>query len=442
MPPIAGCVRFLASVDDGRMKKRPFVILGIAALLLVGAVMAFLYWLLLTRPGASFVVRRVVRDIVGAADYKIGGVEGSIGRHLVIKDVEIGRFKRHLPQDFIVRVSKVDVFFTSLFLKGLNIEVHNGRMIFPDSSSIVLDGSLQDGVFEGDVFGKNIHLADARRLAPAVKELADLQGVVERLECHLKVSSRRFAVEGKAYVTEVRGDRFILQDCPVGFLWEYAASNGPWASMSIYGGHLELPHTAVILKPGRVILADGLRDVRLDLKGFSQVENVSISIYLRGTLKEPKLRLDSDSSLSQERLLVMLLTGKSWSSAEESLSQGGVSADLIKDTLDYLFFGGKVTDVARALGVSDVHLEIDQNKKGVGLGTQITSRARLNYTVSQQDGSRGNASVTQKAALVYKVVDHLSVEGEKEMRSQESITNTTQLPETNDAVFLKYKQNF
>jgi len=139
---------------------------------------------------------------------------------------------------------------------------------------------------------------------------------------------------------------------------------------------------------------------------------------------------------------VMLLTGKSWRSAEESVSQGGMSADLIKDTLDFLFFGGKVTDLARVLGVSDIHLEIDQNKKGVGLGAQITTRARLNYTVSQEDNSADNTSVTQKAALVYKVADHLSVEGEKEMRSQQSITNTTQLPETNDAVFLKYKQNF
>ncbi len=424
------------------MKKRPFVIAGIVALLLAGAAMVFLWWLLLTRQGASFIVRRVVRDVMGAVDYKIAGVEGALGGHVVIKELEIGRLNRRLPPDVVVKVSKIDVFFTSPFLKGLNIEVHNGRMIFPDSSSIVLDGSLQDGVFEADIFGRDIYLADVRRFAPAVKELADLQGVVGRLECHLKVSPRRFAVEGKAYVTEILGDRFILQNCPLGFLWEYAASHGSWASISIYGGQLGLPHATVILKPGRVILADGPRDVRLDLKGFSQVENASISIHLQGTLKEPKLRLDSDSFLSQERLLVMLLTGKSWSSAEASLSQGGVSADLIKDTLDYLFFGGKVADVARALGVSDVHLEIDQNKKGVGVGTQITPRARMTYTVSQQDGGKKDASVTQKAALIYKVADHLSVEGEKEMRSQESITNTTQLPETNDAVFLKYRQNF
>jgi len=424
------------------MKKRPFVILGIAALLLMGAVMAFLWWLLLTRWGASFVVRSVVRDIMGAADYKIAGIDGSLGRHLVIKDLEISRFKGRLPQDLIVRISKIDVFFSVPFPKGLNVEIHNGRLILPDSGNVVLDGALQDGVFEGDVFGKDIHLGDVRRFAPAVKELTDLRGLVDRLECHLKVSTQRFAVEGKAHVAEIQGSRFVLQNCPLGFLWEYAKSNGSRASVGIYGGQLELPHAAIVLKPGRIILADGPRDVRLDLRGFSQVENVSISIHLQGTLKEPKLRFDSDPSMPQERLLVMLLTGKSWQSAEKSLSEGGVSADLIKDTLDFLFFGGKVTDLAHALGVSDIHLEIDQNKKGVGLGTQITTRARLNYTVSQQDGSSGNVSMTQKAALVYKVADHLSVEGEKEMRSEESIANTTQLPKTNDAVFLKYKQNF
>jgi hypothetical protein len=424
------------------MKKRPFVILGVAMLILAGVVILSLWWLLLTRWGASFVVRRVVKDVIGAADYKIAGMEGSLGGHLVVKDLEISRFKGRLPQDFIVRISKIDVFFSAPFPKGLNVEIHNGRMILPDSGNIVLDGLLQDGVFEGNVFGKDIYLGDMSRFASISREWADLRGRVSRLECHLKISSQRFAVEGKAHVADIQGSRFVLQNCPLGFIWEYARSNGSWASVSVYGGQLGLPHAIVVLKPGRMIFADGPRDVRLDLKGFSQVEDVPISLHLQGTLKEPKLRLDSDSSLSQERLLVMLLTGKSWRSAEESVSQGGVSADLIKDTLDFLFFGGKVTDLAHALGVSDIHLEIDQNRKGVGLGTQITTRARLNYTVAQEDSRRDNVSVTQKAALIYKVADHLSVEGEKEMRSQQSITNTTQLPETNDAVFLKYKQNF
>lgn len=425
-----------------KMKKKPFMILGVTLLVLVGIAILSLWWLLLTRWGASFVVRRVVKDVIGAADYKITGMDGSIGGHLVIRDLEVSRFKGRLPQDLVVRVSKIDVFFSSPFPKGLNIEVHNGRLILPDSGNIVFDGLLQDGVFEADIFGRDIHLGDGRRFAPVAKEWADLRGWVSRLECHLKVSAQRFAVEGKVHVAEIQGSRFVLQNCPLGFIWEHARSNGTWASVSVYGGQLGLPHATVVLKPGRVTLADGPRDVRLDLKGFSQVEDVPIAIHLQGTLKEPKLRLDSDSSLSQERLLVMLLTGKSWRSAEESVSQGGMSADLIKDTLDFLFFGGKVTDLARALGVSDIHLEIDQNKKGVGLGAQITTRARLNYTVSQEDNSADNTSVTQKAALVYKVADHLSVEGEKEMRSQQSITNTTQLPETNDAVFLKYKQNF
>ena len=424
------------------MRNKIFTILGIFTSVLVVFSVVCLWWLLLTRWGASFVVRRVVKDVIGAADYKIAGMEGSLGGHLVVKDLEISRFKGHLPQDLIVRISKIDVFFSTPFPKGLNIEIHNGRMILPDSGSIVFDGLLQDGVFEAEVFGKDIYLGDVSRFAPFSREWAGLRGRVSRLECHLKVSSQRFAVEGKAHVAEIQGGRFVLQNCPLGFIWEYARSNGSRGSVSVYGGQLGLPHAIVVLKPGRMVFADGPRDVRLDLKGFSQVEDVPISLHLQGTLKTPKLKLDSDSSLSQERLLVMLLTGKSWRSAEESASQGGVSADLIKDTLDFLFFGGKVTDVAHALGVSDIHLEIDQNKKGVGLGTQLTPRARLNYTVGQEDGRGDNVSVTQKAALVYKVADHLSVEGEKEMRSQQSITNTTQLPETNDAIFLKYKQNF
>lgn len=424
------------------MRKKHFVILGVTTIVLCGLVVLSLRWLLLTRRGASFVVRRVMEDVIGATDYTIAGMEGFLGGHLVLRDLEISRFKGRLPRDFIARISKIDVFFSAPFPKGLNVEIHNGRLILPDSGSIILDGLLQDGVFEGDIFGRDIYLGDVYRFVSGVKELADLHGRVSRLECHLKVSAQRFAVEGKAHVAEIRGSRFFLQNCPLGFQWEYSRSSGPWASVNIYGGQLGLPHAAVFLKPGRIVLADGPRDVRLDLRGFAQVDNVSISIRLKGTLKEPKLRLDSDPSLSRERLLVMLLTGKSWRSAEESLSQGRVSADLIKDTIDFLFFGGKVNDLARPLGVSDIHLEIDQQKKGFGLGTRITTRARLNYTVAQEDNRQGNVSITQKAGVIYQVADHLSVEGERQMRFHESVTNTTQLPETNDAVFLKYKQNF
>ncbi|MDD2865856.1 MAG: hypothetical protein PHO59_00880, partial [Candidatus Omnitrophica bacterium] len=65
------------------MKKKPFMILGVTLLVLVGIAILSLWWLLLTRWGASFVVRRVVKDVIGAADYKITGMDGSIGGHLV-----------------------------------------------------------------------------------------------------------------------------------------------------------------------------------------------------------------------------------------------------------------------------------------------------------------------------------------------------------------------
>ncbi|MDD5573637.1 MAG: translocation/assembly module TamB domain-containing protein [Candidatus Omnitrophica bacterium] len=400
-------------------------------------------WLLFTPSGAHLAVRHVISHVFGAEDYSIGKMEGFLFGHLTVKDLEIRRFRGRLSSGPAARISKADIFFTAPSLKGLNVEVHNGRLILPDAGCVVIDGVYQDGVFEGEIFGRDIYVTDLPAFFQSrAKELEGFSGRINRLECRLKVSRRTWDIRGKARVTNISGSRFVLEDCPFGFQAESSGS-GLSAAVNIYGGRLTLPHVSVLLKPGRLSLAaKDPQDLRFDLKGVAQVEDIAIGIYLRGTLKEPKIRLDSDTSFSQERLLVMLLTGRSWRSAEESLSRGGVSADLIKDALDFLFFGGKATELARLLGVSEVHLEIDQDKKGFGLGAQVTARARLNYTVSQQECPTGNVSVTQKTALVYRVADHLSVEGEKEMRSEQTITNTTQLPEPNDAVFLKYKQNF
>jgi hypothetical protein len=424
------------------MRKKFFSIFAIFSLTVVLAAILLSGWLLGTRSGASFVVQRLLKDVVGAADYTMCSMEGSLAGHLVIKDLEISRFQGRLPRDLVVRISKIDVFFSTPLPRGLNVEIHNGRVILPGSGNIIFDGLLQDGVFEADLYGRDIYLGDIYRFSSA-KELADLRGRVSRLESHLKISKRHFAAQGMIHVADIQGDRFVLEDCPLGFQWEYSKTSGPWGQVNIFGGQLGLPHTVISLAAGgRVELADGFRDVRLDVKGSSRIEGVDISIRLKGTLKKPELRLDSDLSLRQERLLVMLLTGKSWKSAQESLAKGEVSADMVKDVLDFIFFDGQADKLARLLGISEVHLEMEKGKRGFGLGSQLTPRVKLNYSMGQEKRDDGNISLTHTAGVVYEVVDHLSVEGQKEMRSQESLSNTTELPATNDAVYVKYKQQF
>lgn len=409
-----------------------------------------LVWILIgTNAGSRLIVDRFFAFAAPSSAYSIGKVEGSLLKTIVIRDVQIrGRSGTKFPAG-LIRISKIDIYFSAPRLKNLNVEIYNARLLLPYGGVVLLNGIYQDEVFEGDLFMRSMAIGDLRRFLQNEKFLKDVDGHLGRLECELKLRRSGAQAQGKAYVSDLTGKNFDFKDGPFSFQVKVSKTAEFTGNLEIYSGHLTLPKSKVEIKPGKVYLEKDAQESRLDLNASSKIEKTKISIVLKGTPKNPELKLTSDPPKSQDRLMLMLLTGKSWQTTEESLGKGEVSADVVKDALSFLFFGSGPEGLAQKLGISDIHLEYTQEKRGVEVETNVLPKTHVTYGVEQNQPDRNQTAaepqnnIKQKVGVVYDVGEHLSIEGRSDVSGyEEGVTNAEGQTAADQTLYLKYKKQF
>ena len=407
--------------------------------------LGFVWVLVGTETGSRFLVGRALSLLAESSPCTVGEVRGTLLKHVAIRDIQIkGKPCNRLPHGFVLRVSKVDVYFSVPWLTGLNVEVYNGRLLLPYGGVIMVYGMYQDQVFEGDVFASGVRVGDIRRISGDDRLFQDVDGIVSRLECRLKGGLSGLEARGKGFLSQFSGKNFNIRDCPVGFQVKAEKAGAVTGSVDIYSGKLSLPKSRMEIKTGNVYLEKDIQSSRMNLRASSVVEKTKIDIVLKGTFREPALRLTSDPPRSQERLILMLLTGKSWQSTQEALGKGELSMDVVRDALSFLFFGSGPEGLAQKLGISDIHLVYNGQKRGVEVETTILPKTRVTYGVEQEQAETAGPQepVKQKVGVIYDVGEYLSVEGRGDVGGyDESVTNSETQPD-DQAVYLKYKKRF
>jgi hypothetical protein len=425
------------------MKKTYLLAITIIACVFFASLIA--YYFIFTNSGSTFIVKSALSKYTRSKSVSIKKSEGSLARALVFHDIEI-KDSKILRRSNFVRIQRLEVYFESFNLGGINVNIHNGRLQLPASGLIVFYGSLKKSILDGNIYSRGFDVEGLSGFFSGIKELKDISGSISGIDIYLKgtVSEPKFS--GECRIEKLIRNGFSLSNCSVLFNLQLKDVNKEQklnGTISLNSGTISGRKTALInLRESKISLLGGPKKVSLDLKGSSNVEGAKITIVLKGTSDKPELKLTSDPPLPQERLLVMLITGKSWKATEMALDKRQFSPDLVKDFVDYFVFSGSGSKIARQLGISDISVTFEQQKKGVAVKKAITEKIDASYAVEQSQAKEEMPTTTQKVGGEYKIMEGISVGAEKELKQENKPEVSPEEQKTNDKVMIKFKKTF
>jgi len=419
--------------------------LAITIIVFVFFASLIVYYFIFTNNGSTFIVKSALSKYTRSKSVNIEKSEGSLARTLVFHDIEI-KDSKILRRSNFVRIQRLEVYFKSFNLGGINVKIYNGRLQLPASELIVFHGSLKKSILDGNIYSKGFNVEGLVGFFSEIKELKDISGSVSGIDIYVKGTVPEPKFSGECQIERLMRNGFSLSNCSALFNLQLKDVNKEQklnGTISLNSGKIIGPKTALInLRESKISLFGDPKKASLDLKGTSNVEGTKITIVLKGTFDKPELKLTSDPPLSQERLLVMLITGKSWKGTEVALGNRQFSPDLVKDFVDYFVFSGSGSKIAQQLGISDISVTLEQQKKGVGVKKAITEKIDASYTIEQSQAKEEMPTTTQKLGGEYKVTEDISVGAEKELKQGNKSEASPEGQKTNDQVMIKFKKTF
>ncbi|MFH1902307.1 MAG: translocation/assembly module TamB domain-containing protein [Candidatus Omnitrophota bacterium] len=425
------------------MKKKH--LLSVLIFALIGLIIFLAYYFFFTTKGSSSIAEVALSKYLESEDIDIKKVEGNLARTLSYENIIFEDLK-FLPEGSILKIQKLDISLTSLNFSGLTVKIHNGTLRMPNFDTILFYGLFEEGGLDINVYSKNVGVREVFDLFARSSDLKKISGLINDLDVYIKGTFLEPELTGTFKIDKLIQNEFSIINSPCSFnlrLKDLKDELKLFGSVSLNSGVISGSKTALInMQESKIIFNGVLKKPSLDLKGTSIVEGIKINVTLKGTFEKPGLKLASDPPRPQERLLIMLVTGKSWKGAEGSLSKGQLSVDLAKDFIDYFFFAGAGSKLAKRLGISDFSVTFEKDKKGVGIKKVVSGKMDVNYAVEQSQEKEGKAAVTQKVGGEYKITDSVSIGVEKELKQDNRTDQIQENQKTDDKVILKYKKEF
>lgn len=424
------------------MPRKKVCLLTIVLVLLL-FLSALIYYFLFTTKGSSAIAKFTLSRYLEPQNIDIEKIEGNLSETLSFYDLELENLKG-LPEGSTIRIQKLEISFTSFNPGGLNIRIDNGRLKLPDSEPILFYGSYRESSLDINVYSKQVYLRSFFDSFTEGKLLSGVSGTISDIDIYTKGPLLEPELTGTFQIVGFSRNDFSLDNCPGSFgitLKNIKDDLRLFGEIVLKSGEVSGPKSTVIeLKTCKILFFGNPKMPALDLKGVSIIEGTKIEIVLKGTMDKPDLQLKSEPPMPQERLLLMLTTGKSWKGTEAALSQGQISADLARDFLDYFVLAGSGSKIAQHLGISDISLKYDSQTKGIGVKKAISEKLEASYGVEQHQSNGKESITTHKVGGEYKITESIAVGAEKELE-QDKI-NIQKKSQTNDKVILKYKKGF
>lgn len=404
-----------------------------------------------TAKGAEGAVRALLFHFTRSSNITIEKVEGTIRTQASLHNIHIVN-PHKLPLGAIVQIQRLDISMPKFRLKDINLNIYNGRLKLAFSDTILFYGEYKNLFLELKLYSKRVSAREIIDLFTRRPVLSTLSGVFHDVSIRIAGTLSELAAEGSFYIENIIKERFSLLDCKGSLLMycdnliEAAELNG---EIVLQGGLVSGGNTAQIkLGNSKVVFGGDPKRPKLNIRGSAKVADVAISMVLQGTVDKPKLTLSSTPSLTQELLLVMLATGRAWGGTQGSLQSGRISADLIKDFVDYFLLAGTGSKIAKRVGISDISLFYHNETKTMGLTTTLTDKLKLGYEVEPpQEDRKGNVEPTTTHTVKgeVKITDTISVNAEKqlnELTSQQLEEEKQQTEEGEEKLYLKFKKKF
>lgn len=438
------------------------------------------FFLIFTTPGAELLVRRIVPGMLGVKKVYVGRIRGSLARQINCDDFRID-VSRWVPGGGTLRAETVDVIFAPFSDTGSDVRVKDvtltanalggsemrlnvanilfegndfrkpviflqqGWLRYSDIEALLVSARLSAERVQANIYVKYIALPGVLETLAQAGGLRGVTGSIVDLDLYVKGSLDAPEFSGTFKLPRIVYEKFSAVDCVGDFACKLKVEKKPRVvsgQVNFEHGRLNGSH-AVQVEIGRssISFSKGPEKPRLDMQGRANIEGVAIAITLKGSVDEPDLRLSSEPPMPQERLLVMLVTGKKWSAVEDSLTKNTITPDMAAELVDYFVLGGSAANLARRLGLSDISLKLDKESSGVSVKKDVTDKAQVKYSVEQSRSEPSQQSTTQKVGGEIRLVPGVSVSAEKEIKSREPSEEGTE-KKTDDTVMLKWKKEF
>jgi len=307
-------------------------------------------------------------------------------------------------------------------------------------------------VVEGDLYGRTIDVAVISAPFAPVDMLKDLQGFVSDVDFVIKGPVSAPQVIGRLFVDHIRYKTTTLSN---GFGRLDVTLNHIFPHLSVQGevvvdsGFVVARKVGVDLNQSKIYFKGDTYNPLLDIHGSSKVGDYMIDISIKGTYLKPELAIHSDPPLPQDVALLVLATGKRWTSTGTSLSRDTLSTELAGDFMDYFLLGGSGNEFAHQYGLSSAALPYDDQDRKVGLRKRLTDDINVGVELEQTSTLNGDpVTYSKKVEGALLMTDHVSFNISKKVLPQANESNgtsstrdtATQQGETQ--VYLKYKDQF
>ncbi len=424
------------------------------------SLLAALWYLLLTPNGGLFLSRILIQRFVGPHTVTVSSAEGSVLRGLHLENLTVRQLPKGLPKELegaTLWMRRLSVKLPLKDLSGFTVTAHSARLQLSESEPVLASGTLDKGKLSINLYSRTLDVQEVLRLFLQPEDAERFTGTARQVDLTIHGPYRKPKVSGGLYLEELHYGTLVMKDCPVAAALEIVLQG---KATKVHGevlvkeGDLLLRDTAVKLEPSRFLYVGNPKLPRLDLHGMSEVEGIPIRSELRGTFRQPQLKVSSVPPLPQDHLLLMLATGRRWKGMEGTTGAGGqagLSLDLVGQFLDYTVLGGSAGSLAQRLGIEASVIVGEEGTGSAGVRKAITDKVGVRYGVEQTkpDVWGGPTITRQKVGAEYQVTesDQISLEADSQLDTGSTQTGSGSVatePESqrDSKVFLQYKRKF
>ncbi|HPT08046.1 MAG TPA: translocation/assembly module TamB domain-containing protein [Candidatus Omnitrophota bacterium] len=420
--------------------KKGILFTGFLVCSLIGAV----YFIFFTSPGAHFVIRSYTHHISQAKSVVIANTTGTLAHGITLKDITISGLNK-LPAQSTAKIQETRISCPFFNIPETAITLANGRLQIPQTGLILFYGTLKNGLLDLNIYSKALTIHALPDFLKPQQNMTFVNAEITDLDISIRNTLHKPRITGGFVIKNIRFQNFSGHDIPCDISFDITRDRQGaviFGDITLKGGKIILPKTTVDIQGGKVVLGGSCEKIALNIGGSSTIGDTIINISLRGTSENPILKLSSTPPLPEEELMVMVLTGSPWEGTREAFAQKKLSPDLVKDFVDYIFFGGSERKLEESLGIRSVSLQFDQGKKGIEIKKGITPATNVIYGIEQNLTNQTSVSTTQSVGLEHKLTETLSIQGEAAITTPSSKTIANQTTTDNKAIQLKIKKEF
>ena len=415
------------------------------SVLAIGLITAGVYYLVFTTSGSTFITRLAISRYTKSDDIEIKKTEGSLSSKFILRDIVI-KDTEWLLEGSVLGITELEVDLDFLNPENSYFKISNSTLELPGIGKFLLYGNYQGNTLDFNLYSKHINVDELLNILPFKGKIKNFSGVINDFDLYLKGSFSEPQFSGEFTVNELRRNGFTAINCPASFnlkLKDIAKQAELHGEIQFKSGKLSGNKTAtVILEPSFIVYSGDPKKPSLNFKGTSYVERVKIDVALKGTFKNPDLKLSSNPSMPKEKLLIMLATGKMWRGADTQALSGGLPVGLAADFLDYFVFSGSGSQLAQKLGVKDFSVKIDSSSKGLSLKKELNGKVDVLYGAEQSSSQDSKSQTTQRVGVGYKITENISLDAEREIKQNNTKDNGEAKLEEESKVKVQFKKEF